>query len=116
MRYLLEKELLSVLYRGKSVEQFLGYGSTDKTIRWIELRPKVETSEVWLFEVENIGSNDYLDVYSFPEVDGSNSQALVTLQPEKAIQYCYEELNAIPTCWVNQGVIQDEYANLLSQN
>ena len=110
MRHLPSSEIESVVRRGKSVEQFLGKGHDGRTLRWVELRPSKEVVEVWVFEVEDVGSIDYLDLYSFPEVGASFEEPLARLPFTEAIEWCERNLSASPMRWVNQGVVQDEYA------
>ena len=110
MRHLPTSDIASVLRRGKSVEQFLGKEQAQRTLRWVELRPSNETVEVWVFVVEDVGSSNHLDVYSFPEVGASFEEPVATVPLTQAIEWCTQNLNASPTRWVNQGVVQSEYA------
>lgn len=73
MRYLSLIDLAATLRRSRSVEQFLGKSPVDAAyIRHVELRPANDCIEVWVYDVEDVGSEDYLDLYDFAcfEPDG----------------------------------------------
>ncbi len=114
MRYLQDTEILAVLSRGQSVEQFLGHNLSEGTVCWLELRSNDSLIDVWVFEVENVGSAEYLDIYSFPEIGTSFEQPIATLPFEQALQLCFKEHGAIQDRWVKQGVVQSEYHDSLS--
>ena len=55
------------------MEQFIGRSPADSIcIRHIEIRPAAEQVEVWIHDVEDVGSEVYSDLYDFPylEPDG----------------------------------------------
>ena len=110
MRYLPIADVESVLRRGKSVEQFLGKCRTHQTVRCVELRPINGIVEIWVFEVEDIGSSDYLDLYAFPAVGECFEEPVTSCPLVEAMEWSEHNLRASPTRWVNQGVVQSEYA------
>lgn len=116
MRYLGERDVLATLKRDKSIEQFLGptpgYAGY---LRHIELRPGPQGFEVWVFDVEDVGSADYLDIYSFPYLEPYGPEAPLATFPEamQAVEHASTQLSAALSRWVNQGVAQSEYEDFI---
>lgn len=116
MRHLLAIDIPTALKRGKSVEQFLGRSPADAShLRHIELRPSDGQVELWVHDVEDIGSEDYLDLYAFPplEPDGPDRPEATFPDAPAAIAYASASLAADPVRWVNPGVAQSEYLDYL---
>ena len=111
MRHISDSEIVSVLRRGRSVEQFLGYRDGSATICWLELRPVGGSVEIWMLEVENVGSSNYLDIYSFPPVGCSFDAPRAIVSLEQAAAFCMNALGAKSGLWVNQGMAESEYAD-----
>lgn len=116
MRYLLTTDVLGSLRRGKAVEQFLGQSVADPGfLRYLELRPSDGIIEVWVYDVEDVGSEDYLDLYDFPwlEPEGPDGPMGSFEEPQAAIAHASAQLAADPARWVNAGVAQSEYLDYI---
>jgi hypothetical protein len=116
VRYLAAIDIPAAFRRGKSVEQFLGRsGEGSACIRHVELRPCEGAIQIWVHDVEDIGSEDYLDVYDFPsrEPDGPEAPVATVVDPQGALVYACASLAADPGRWVNEGVAQSEYLDYI---
>ena len=116
MRHLLAIDIPAALRRGESVEQFLGRSPADAGhIRRVELRPSDGLIEVWVYDVEDIGGEEYLDLYDFPcvEPDGPDGPVATFPDPQGAIAYASASLAIDPARWVNLGVVQSEYLDYI---
>lgn len=116
MRHLLAIDIPASLRRGKSVEQFLGRSPADADcIRYVELRPSNGLIEIWVYDVEDIGGEEYFDLYDFPnlEPDGPDSPVATFKEPQAAVVYASASLTADLTRWVNLGVAQSEYLDYI---
>jgi hypothetical protein len=110
MRHVLPTFQASTLGRGKELEQFMGGrgDNPDRTIRWIELRPKNGGVEVWDFEVPDLGDIDFTDVYEFG-ADDIEAPVATLPNPIDALDFAHRKLGASPDRWVNVTVVGDEY-------
>ena len=118
MRHLPAGEVSATLRRGKPVEQFLGRSPIHPAyIRYVEMRPVSSTIEVWLSDVEDIGTSEHLDLYGFPQLDPNLAEEPdATFQdPRAAIAYAASSLQTDNARWVNQFVAQDEYLDYIQQ-
>jgi len=116
MRHLLAIDIPATFRRGKSVEQFLGRSPVDASyIRHVELRPSNGSIEIWLYDVEDIGSEECLDLYNFPylEPDGPDGPVATFSDPQAAVVYASTSLATDPARWGNLGVAQSEYLDYL---
>lgn len=116
MRYLLAIDLPAAMRRGVSVEQFLGRSPLDaECIRHVELRPSDGVVEVWVFDVEDLGDEQWCDIYGFPylEPDGPDGPVAVFHEAHAAAQYASTTLAADPARWVNLGVGASEYIDYM---
>lgn len=116
MRHLLEIDIPAAFRRGKSVEQFLGHSPVDPAyIRHVELRPKDSSVEVWVYDVEDVGSEEYSDFHDFPylEPDGPDNPVATFQDAKAAIQYASSSLAADPERWVNLDVGESEYLDYI---
>ncbi|KAB8180908.1 hypothetical protein FKV24_012060 [Lysobacter maris] len=112
MRHLLSIDIFAALQRGRSVEQFLGSSPSGAGhIRHVELRPSGGLIEIWVYDVEDIGDEGHLDLYTFPNVepDGPSDPAATFPDPQAAVAYASASLAADSNRWVNLGVAQSEY-------
>ena len=112
MRHLQAIDIRATLRRGKSVEQFLGRSPADRDcIRHVELRPVKGRVEVWVYDVEDIGSEECPDVYDFPYLEPGGPACPVARfdEPGNALAYASTSLAADPSRWVNVGVAASEY-------
>jgi hypothetical protein len=119
MRYLTDYNIRSALNRRKFVEQFLGSGSDgDKpTIRRLVLAFHEEGFRLTYYETYDEGSDTFHDVYEFSSVapdDDPPEQTFDTLKD--ALAHAVSVYGASPSRWVNQFVIQDEYADYRRTN
>lgn len=116
MRYLSADHISNALKRGSSVEQFLGRSPNNPDyIRHIELRPSNGSVELWVYDAEDIGSEDWLDLYDFPCLDpnGSETPTATFQDAHSAIVFASEGLLADVNRWTNQFISQDEYLDYI---
>ncbi|GGR01859.1 hypothetical protein [Kitasatospora griseola] len=115
MRHLAPALALGALRRGKQIEQFLGAIESDfgPGLRWIALSPGSTGVTVYLSDVEDIGTDTFLDITEFPPLDPEDEtwgrEIAVLPTPEDALQLAERDLAADPEHWVNQGIVCDEY-------
>ncbi|EDY16957.1 conserved hypothetical protein [Chthoniobacter flavus Ellin428] len=116
MRHLTESNIQSALQRGRYVEQLIRPTTINDAgvLRWLELRATDDQFTLTLHEVFDDGSPDYLDVYSFERIspdDDPMRHSFSTL--EDALAFAESSYSAARDRYVNQAVIQDEYADYL---
>lgn len=110
-RHLTFSQIESALKRQKSVECFLG-STVEGQISWLSLTPNSGCYEVWRFDAFDDGTDDYLDVYSFEMVEPDFLDPLrVFDEVPEALAYAEEHHSADTDRWVNESVVQDEYAD-----
>lgn len=114
MRHLATAFALGALRRGKQIEQFLGPIDSDRDgLRWIALSPSATGITIYLGEVEDVGTDTFLDVTEFPPLNPDDEtwgrEIAVLSTPQDAMYLAERELGADPERWVNQGVVCDEY-------
>lgn len=115
-RHLTSTEAAATLRRKREVEQFLGrFVASDErmTVRWLTAYPSGADFKLVLHEVEDIGSDEFLDVTEFPPLDENEylgeGRVLSTHSDPDALLRDAAERGASPDRWVNGGVVQDEY-------
>ncbi|PPT47617.1 hypothetical protein XarbCFBP8147_17765 [Xanthomonas arboricola] len=116
MRHLLPSDIPATLRRKKSVEQFLGTSPVDAMhVRHIELRPANDSIEVWIYDVEDAGSEDFSDLYDFThfEPGGPDAPAAIFADAASAVTYAYTSLAADPDRWTNLGIAESEYLDYI---
>ena len=116
MRHLPATDIPAALRRGEHVEQFIGPSPAGVGyIRHVELRPVSNVIEVWVYDVEDIGSESTLDLYEFPtlEPDGADMPVATFAGAVVAVDYASGTLKADPDRWVRGAVIQDEYLDYI---
>ncbi len=113
-RYLTIKEASSALHRGKSVEIFVGGFSSNGTkfIRWASFSTSGNTVVGSLWESLDQGSEDYLDIYSFDSKSGEYDEPVEVVKSND-IETAAMALGINEFNFVNNGVVQDEYASYL---
>jgi hypothetical protein len=116
MRHLTEPNIHSALQRGRCVEQLISPRRVNDAtyLRWLELHATDEQFTLTLYEVFDDGSDDYLDVYSFEQVSPGEDpvrHSFATL--DEALAFAHASYSAPQDHYVDQGVIQDEYADYL---
>ncbi|NGN62557.1 hypothetical protein G5C51_01365 [Streptomyces sp. A7024] len=115
VRHLTPPFALGALRRGMQIEQFLGAieQGGQHGLRWIAISPGRTGFTVYLSDVEDVGSDTFLDITEFPPLDPDDEtwgKAITTAaDPEEAISLAERELGAHPERWVNQGVVCSEY-------
>lgn len=115
MRHLTPAFALSVLRRGKQIEQFLGAVETDGRpgLRWIALSPGRAGITIYLSQVGDVGTDAFLDITEFPSLAPEDEtwgrEIAVLPTPEEALHVSERELAADPHRWVNDGIVCDEY-------
>ncbi|MEU1344513.1 hypothetical protein [Streptomyces sp. NPDC005827] len=115
MRHLTPAFALGALRRGKQIEQFLGATETDGRhgLRWIAISPGRTGVTIYLSDVEDVGTDTFLDITEFPPLDPDEEtwgrEVAVLPTPEEALHLAEHELAADPQRWVNDGVVCDEY-------
>jgi hypothetical protein len=115
-RHLSEVQLYAALERGAFVEQLLEEPWTgDGMVAWLSLGHGGEGYRLRRHRVQDIGSDVFHDVTDFPPVDEDEEHGegvVVAESPEigHALTLSLEH-GADPGHWVNQGVVQDEYAD-----
>jgi hypothetical protein len=121
MRYLAESFIVGALRRGSCVEQFLGMvgGSSVPGVRWVEVVPRGEGFVIVLHEVQDIGSEQYVDLVEFPELPGRDGEERfgievgVAGEASDALDLAETMTGAVRQRWVNAGVAQDEYRDFV---
>jgi hypothetical protein len=115
-RYLSTSDLPPTLRRGKPVEQFIGGSPADPAcIRHIEICPAGEQVELWVYDVEDVGSEEDSDLYDFPylEPDGPTAPVATFADTQSAVDFASATLGASPARWVNSGVAESEYLDYI---
>lgn len=113
-RYLTDSEIEFALGRGKEVEAFLGGFENDGLcIRWISLATNGKSIVVSVWEAIDRGSEDYLDVYSFPPANGVWDMPAKVFEVS-SISEIKSSLGVDVLNFVNYGVVQDEYGDYKS--
>ena len=120
-RYLLKDEVAAAFRRGKAVECFLGpCGRAGKPgVRYIAISGNGATVVARLFESQDLGGPEFLDLYEFGPID----PALEHGEPDESVSFpsLDECLTFMDERWagsserlVNEGVLQDEYADFVA--
>ena len=117
MRHLTEKQAIGALDRGCPIEQLLVPSTTDhRTIEWLRLSPQSSGITLVRHRVRDVGIADFLDVYEFPPVDPDEEPGegmdLATYAGSAEALVASAAYGARVDRWVNEGVLQDEYADL----
>ena len=110
-------EAVSALGQKREVEQFLGrYVASDgrMTVRWLNTHVSGADFKLVLHEVEDIGSEEFLDITEFPPLDeneyvGEGRRLSTNGDPADHRRQAAVEQGASPDRWVNGGVVQDKY-------
>ncbi|KUL76536.1 hypothetical protein ADL34_11815 [Streptomyces sp. NRRL WC-3605] len=116
-----EAAIAGALKRGRPVEQFLGpVGAPGRIgVSYVEVRPTKASYEVYLHTVEDVGHERSFDLVEFPpfaaDQDEEEFGRLVATaeEPSNALTAAKEATGAVPGRWVNEGMVQDEYADFV---
>ena len=116
-RYLTIDEIDGALGRECSVEQFLGQVADSGVlgVRHLELRPAKGQIELWLYDSEDLGDENYLDIYSFPSFTPEPPDAPVAVFEDlsSALSFAGAHFSALSDHWVNQSVSQSDYLDFV---
>ena len=114
--YLDKQTVKTYLNLGKTIEIFLGRISEDKEIiSYLDLQ-KTKSGELELtyYELYDEGSLEYLDLYSFSFVDPDmNFETYNFENIDLVIEFIRDRYKINDIKFVNAGLIQDEYRELL---
>ncbi|MER5960344.1 hypothetical protein [Streptomyces sp. NPDC001893] len=122
MRHLIPSFALSALQRGRQIEQFLGRVERDgqQGLRWIALSPGSSCVTIYVSDVEDVGTDNFLDITEFPPLDPEEEtwgrEIAVLPTPVDALHLAEHDLAADPQRWVNQGIVCDEYQDFRKMN
>ncbi len=114
VKYLTENQITSQLRSNRSIEQWINSYYVDDVyfIKYIKVvNDRRDGCYVWISEVEDVGNEEYIDVYSFPGTDSDETEGFSVEfdSIEDCVEYCYEKLDAKPDNFVGSGMIQDIY-------
>jgi len=116
MPFLTTAEIDALLRHNKPLEQFRGrVPGTDDAVRWLELRPKFNGVELWVFEVDDVGTADHTDLQTFPPRGGSlpSFPVAVIADGRAALDYAGKQFSAADNCWREPGRMAEEYAEFV---
>ncbi|MFJ9576193.1 hypothetical protein ACIRQF_07360 [Streptomyces sp. NPDC101191] len=88
-------------------------------MRYVEVRATKGSFEVYLHMVEDVGSESFLDLGTFPPFDPDDEASEFGLllgvaeDPLAALQVAEQRTGAERGRWVNEGVVQDEYGDFV---
>ena len=121
MRYLTRNYIESTLNRGKAIEQFLGEITRDGIdgLRFIQIHKKSSSYDLAVSDIEDAGSPEYVDVYSFPtlvEDEYYDKPTFSFNSLDEALSQSARVYKASEEHWVSEGVVQDEYLDFLFKN
>lgn len=106
MPLLTAAESISVLRRLAPLQQFRGRvpGARD-AVRWLELRPKFNGIELWVFDVDDVGTADHVDIAAFPPTSGSPPAFPVSMvgAAAAAFDYAQSQFGALAGAWREPG-------------
>lgn len=116
-RYLTLQEAESSLNRGKDVEIFFGSftHNSEQCIRWASFSKGASGVNGCLWEAFDQGSPDYLDIYTFDTPSGEYVEPTKSVTAEN-LKAAASALKIDDLKFVNQGMVQDEYADYLSSS
>ena len=113
VRHLTESQAAGALDRGRAIEQLLASDST--VIEWLRLSGRSSSITLFRHRVRDLGGDDFKDVYEFPPVDAEEEQGegkvLATFTKGAEALAASVDHGARAGRWVNDGMIQDEYAD-----
>lgn len=117
MKKYIDKQTVSTyLNLGKTIEVFLGRISNDKSIIcYLDIvRTKDTDIELTYYEVYDEGNLEFLDLYSFSSVDPDMDFETYRFDHiDRVIEFIHERFKVTEIKFVNAGIIQNEYEDLL---
>lgn len=115
-RYIGRQLIDTYLNLGKTIEVFLGRINVDKTIiSYLELTKNTDNKiQVTLYDHYDEGDLNWLDIYDFSYVDIDEEFEVMQFDNiENTIEGIKTRFQLNEVKFVNQGVSQDEYSDLL---
>ena len=116
MPFLSATDSLAVLRRLQPLQQFRGRvpGSRD-SVRWLELHPKFNGIELWVFDVDDVGTVDHVDVATFPPTSGHAPSFPVSIQAtaRDAMVYAQSQFGALADAWNEPGNLSAVYSQFV---
>ncbi len=114
VQYLTENQITPQLRSSRPIEQWINSYYVDDVyfIKYIEVvNDRRDGCYVWISEVEDVGDEEYIDIYSFPGIDPDEPEGFSVEfdNIEDCLEYCYGRLDAKPDKFVGSGTIQDIY-------
>lgn len=84
-------------------------------VRYAELRPVKSSIELWVFDIEDIGHEEYLDIYDFPYLESTEPLGPMSAlhDASAAMADASQRLGADASRWTNQGVAQSDYGDFI---
>ncbi|MFE5300655.1 hypothetical protein [Streptomyces sp. NPDC056632] len=88
-------------------------------MRYVEVRATKGSFEVYFHMVEDVGSESFLDLGTFPPFDPDDEASEFGLllgvaeDPLAALQVAEQRTGAERGRWVNEDVVQDEYGDFV---
>ena len=116
-RYIDKQQINTYLNLGKTIEVFLGRINIDRTVlSYLELTKTKNTKiQLTIFEHYDEGNLNWLDIYDFSYIDPDEEFETIEFDDvENAIEEIKARFQLDEVKFVNQGVIQDEYRDLLN--
>ena len=118
MRYLTESFAAGALRRGASIEQFLGPAATPAGVSVRRNPWQLPTRSTYTSEED---PDDFWDVTEFGSLEDREEDEFGRLiaradDPAHALATAEALVGASRTHWVNEGIIQDEYADYVHAN
>jgi hypothetical protein len=90
--------------------------SRRRGLRWIAISPGRSGFTIYLSDVEDVGNDIFYDVCEFAPLDPDDEtwgkEVATVSTPEEAFNRACSEPGVNPDCWVNQGIIGDEYRDV----
>lgn len=116
-RYINRPYLNTYLSLGKFVEVFLGRINADKNIlSYLEIK-QIKSSKIQISIIEHYdeGCLDWVDIYGFSYVRPyEECERIEFSNTEKAIEFIQMRFQLKEIKFMNQGIIQEEYKDLLT--
>jgi hypothetical protein len=115
-RYIDKQLIGTYLNLGKTIEVFLGRINIDKTvISYLELTKNTDNKiQVKLYDHFDEGDLNWLDIYDFSYVDEDEEFEVMQFDNiETTIEGIKTRFQINEVKFVNSGIIQDEYSDLL---
>lgn len=117
VRHLTERQAVSALERGATIEQMLSSDLDGGSFRWLSAAREDDVLVLRLHETCDDGGPDFLDVYDFtavnPDDEFGTGVAVASASDATELIGIAVASGARVDRWVSGGVIQDEYSDLL---